>query len=88
MVIMKPIIRVDSDFDGYFKSVLQSWIDRKTDPFKHEIISISAGPWRSYAVQFEKYPEEKRIHFDFYSALRTGFGSLSSDEIKQIIELL
>ncbi len=74
---------------GYFETLVRRWIDEAESAgheFKHECVRITAGPWRSYAVMFER--EGKTLHLDFYSALRTGFGSLDPKEIAEIKELL
>jgi hypothetical protein len=82
----KPEIVVERDYDGYFESLVQEWVERKEGEFKHHKIHIYSGPWRSSAVTYES--KDGEIFFDFYSALRVGFGSLSSHEVLQIIDLL
>jgi len=80
---------VKSDYDGYFESWVKGWIQQKVEmgkPFNHKRVVITSGPWRSYAVSFEKAGEELRL--DFYSALRAGFGGVTASEIREIIELL
>jgi len=87
----RPIVQVDSDYEGYFAGLVNRWIEEKAKQgkrFNHKVVSISAGPWRMAAVSFETFKEEKRIHLDFYSALRVGFGSLSRTEVEEIEELL
>jgi hypothetical protein len=84
---MPPTIKVNSDYDGYFESLVKGWLKKKEN-FNHDIISISAGPWRSAAVSYESFTKEKRIHLDFYSALRTGFGLLTESDVAEIIDLL
>jgi len=81
-----PAIAVETDYDGYFERLVKSWVARKSGKFNHSLIHITAGPYRSAAVSFEK--DGDTLHLDFYSALRTGFGALSEAEILQIIELL
>ena len=85
----RPTIEVESDYDGFFESLVSRWIDRKEaagKEFKHSVVGISAGPWRSYAVSYSA--KDDRIHLDFYSAVRTGFGDLSSADVEAIIDLL
>lgn len=85
----RPEVQATVDFDGYFSRLVNSWVDRKEaegGTFVHEKITITAGPYRSAAVSFEKKGSE--LHLDFYSALRTGFGRLSNSEIVQIIAML
>lgn len=83
----KPEVVVNSDYEGYFENLVRSWIDKHQGPFAHRTISISSGPWRAYAVKYEKMPED-RLHLDFYSAVRAGFGSISQAEVDQIIAML
>lgn len=74
---------------GYFERLVIRWIDEAEasgHQFKHEAVRVTAGPWRAYAVSFER--EGSVLHLDFYSALRTGFGSLDPREIEEIKELL
>ena len=84
-----PTLIVRQDYDGYFEGLVNSWLEHKRHsgvPFNHVEVVISAGPYRPYAVSYEK--DGGSIHLDFYSALRTGFGSLGNDEVEAIIELL
>jgi hypothetical protein len=89
-----PELRVDSDYDRYFESLVDKWIDEKRvagGTFRHEQVRVTAGPYRSSAVSFRSFTLEdgkKIIHLDFYSALRSGFGSLSAQDIVEIKELL
>jgi hypothetical protein len=89
-----PKLRVDSDYDRYFESLVDRWIDEKRHSdksFKHEIVRVTAGPYRSSAVSYRSFVDDagrKIIHLDFYSALRTGFGSLSAQDVVEIKELL
>jgi hypothetical protein len=88
-IIEKPIIVIDRDFDNYFKELVESWIEQKlksSDPvFKSKKIIIDAAPYRMYAVQC-KVEEEGALRIEFYSAIRTGFGSLSKADIISIID--
>jgi hypothetical protein len=84
-----PELRVHSDYDGYFEQLVDRWIQRKRNAggrFKHTAVKITAGPYRADAVTTTS--KDGVLHLDFYSALRTGFGSLSEDEIDEIIELM
>jgi len=82
----QPTVTVESDYDGYFESLVRSWIDRHEGPFHHTKVVITAGPYRMDAVSYVS--ADGVIHLDFYSALRTGFGYLGSDEVAQLVELL
>lgn len=84
-----PELRVHSDYDQYFERLVDSWIQAKrqaNQSFNHTAIVVTAGPYRSAAVSYEKKGDV--LHLDFYSALRTGFGSLSASDIAAITELL
>ena len=86
-----PELRIESDYDGYFEDLVRSWIESKKEAgaaFNNDVIVVTSGPYRMYAVAFERNVETKTISFDFYSAYRNGFGLLGDDEIRQIIELL
>lgn len=90
--ICKPEIKILSDFDGYFKTMVESLIDKKVKAgkeFKHKTIEVSAGPFRAYAVMaLESREDNSVMKLDFYSALRKGFGEISEAEIDQIVEML
>ena len=86
MITDNITIEVLSDYDGYFESLVRLWIDKKTDPLKHSKFIISAGPWRSSVVTYKS--EADTLYLDFYSAFRKGFGELSEQEVKEIIEIL
>lgn len=86
METTRPKITVESDFDGYFERLIYSWCAMHSGEFKHDEIVITAGPYRSSAVSFVK--KERVLHLDFYSALRNGFGSLSDQDIVQLVEML
>jgi hypothetical protein len=84
-----PIVEVRTDYDGYFEALVREWIDDKAESgaeFNHGVVTVNAGPYHSYAVSYEK--DGTTIHLDFYSALRTGFGNLSAEDIAAIKELL
>lgn len=88
---LRPEIKVLSDFEGYFRRLVNEWVQRKANHsdqskriFKSKQIVITAGPWRPVAVTCTF--KDGVLTIDFYSALRTGFGQLSEDDINQIIE--
>ena len=83
--ITRPLVVVKSDYDGYFEALVRSFIERKSE-FRHHTIVITSGPWRSYAVSYES--KDGTLHLDFYSALRTGFGSISESEVNEMVELM
>ena len=86
---MTPELVVNSDYDRYFERLVDGWIQRKRasgEPFGHDKIVVTAGPYRPDAVTAQS--KDGRLSLDFYSALRTGFGSLSEADIEGIIKLL
>jgi hypothetical protein len=80
-----PEIEVESDFDGYFEKLVRNWCEQKKTPFRNVKIVISAGPYRSSAVTATRRAKNV-LGLDFYSAIRTGFGSLSESEVQLIID--
>lgn len=81
-----PKVTVIHDYDGYFESLVRGWVDRKEGPFKHQEVFVVAGPYKVEAVRY--HSDGKELILDFYSALRTGFGELSEQDVKELIELL
>lgn len=89
-----PEIIVLSDYEGYFERLVRSWIQKKIIQtplnglqFNHARVTISAGPYRPYAVEFHEQNNDT-LHLDFYSALRSGFGSIEPSEITEIVRML
>lgn len=84
----EPKIEVLSDFDGYFEAMVRRWVQQMKDSgtlFKSQRILITAGPYRACAVSAEVGGiDNEQLTLDFYSALRTGFGSLSESDVAQI----
>ena len=74
-----------NDYDGYFEALVRGWMGHVTNP-KHHTVQVSAGPYRPDALTYSS--KNGVITLDFYSALRTGFGQLSAQDIAEIIELL
>ena len=88
-MIITPALRVESDYGQYFENLVSSWIERKRNEgsdFKHQVVRITAGPYRPDAVTTRE--EGDVLHLDFYSALRAGFGGLSAEDITAIVEML
>lgn len=83
-----PKLTVEKDYDGFFEAWVRGWMERKApDAYQHKEIVITAGPYRPYAVSFDK-TEDGVLRLDFYSALRAGFGGLLESDIKEIIDLM
>lgn len=84
-----PEIVVESDYDGYFAKVVDQLVAthaRYDGAFNHSRIVVTAGPYRPYAVQFEK--DGDTIRLDFYAAIRNGFGQLSGSDLRELARLL
>jgi len=81
-------IIVVNDYDGYFESFVRTLLRTKKTPVKHKRIQITAGPWRSYMVQFTELEDGETLGLDFYSAFRTGFGSISQADLRSLQEML
>lgn len=80
---MQPIICIEKDYDGYFRSLVEALVLTKTTPFKSKRIIVTSGPYRSYAVQCD-LDKDGTLYIDFYSAIRNGFGGLSEADLKAI----
>jgi hypothetical protein len=80
-------IEIEKDYDGYFESLSKRIFERINNK-EIKGITVSAGPYRAYAFMYEKTEEQGIVNFDFYSAIRTGFGSLSSDDIDSAVKEL
>jgi hypothetical protein len=81
-----PSVEVKLDYDGYFECLVKRWIAVKAGNFNHHTIVVSAMPFLPDAVQYAS--GNRKLELLFYSALRSGFGGINTDEISQIIELL
>lgn len=81
---MTPEIIVLQDYDGYFEGWYESMRLYGLQP-KCEKVIITAGPYRSNAVICEPSNDGKTLEIDFYSALRNGFGGLSTEDVDAIM---
>jgi hypothetical protein len=78
----KPTMEVLNDFDDYFRDYVSSLVKQKVNlgqPFKIKNIVISAGPWRTYNVRFERRADI--LYLDFYSACRYQGGPDADHEL-------
>ena len=81
----RPKIVTVEDYDGFFSTWVNAWVEdmvRRGLLFHSSEIRVTAGPFRPDAVTCRH--EGHVLHIDFYSALRTGFGSLSDEDVEQI----
>lgn len=88
-MIPKPLIKTEKDYENYFTDWVQEWCNEKQksgEPFKHNLIVITAGPYRPSAVTYKS--EGDTLHLDFYSALRRGFGEISNEEVQELKAIL
>ena len=83
---VKTQVVVKSDYGGYFEQLVRSWLEKKGGPSRHDVIEVSAGPYRASAVTYKT--DGRTLKLDFYSALRTGFGSLSTQDVADLTSLL
>lgn len=84
-----PELRVHNDYDRYFQRLVDSWIQRKCEEgrvFAHTAVVVTAGPWRPDAVTTRSAGGV--LFLDFYSAIRTGFGRLSAEDVDAIVGML
>lgn len=85
----KPKIIIKKDFDGYFKKLVEGWVEQKVasgKKFNNKEIVVIGVPRMLSAITYKQ--EDQRITLCFYSALRSGFGLLTEQEIKEVIALL
>jgi len=82
----QPQIEVESDYDHYFQNLVEGMVNSKKGEFKHDRIVVSSGPYRMSALSYRS--EDRVMYLDFYSAIRNGFGSLSNQDIDDVIDLL
>ena len=82
-----PELEVLSDFDGFFSNLVKTWIKRHKGVFHYSKVVVTAGPYRSYDVQWDK-TEEGVLKLDFYSPYRLGFHHLSQDEEQEMVNML
>jgi hypothetical protein len=84
--LVEPRVVIEHDYDGAFEHLVRRWMAKKVGPFKHTEIRINAGPYRESAVSYVS--KDDVLWFDFYSALRAGFGDLSAEDVEALIDLL
>lgn len=84
-------IKIDvlRDYDGYFESWATS-LAEELEKLKSSIkvITVNSGPYRNYGMQYNLQGDT--LNLDFYSAVRTGFGSIGVTQqelAKEIVEL-
>lgn len=69
-------LEVVNDYDGFFERYTRSVIQQKIatgEPFLCKRVIVKSGPWKPYAVQWEK--KNSVLTLDYYSLTRT-FGGL------------
>jgi hypothetical protein len=79
------------DYDGYFERLTRHILARAVaigHVVKHKRVLVDAGPWRANALSVHEIDGGMSVRLDFYSALRTGFGSLSAQDLDDAARLL
>jgi hypothetical protein len=84
--VIQPVVVVERDYDGFFEALVRSWIREHKGPFHHDTIVICSGPYRMDAVSYASL--DGTLALDFYSALRMGFGALSSQDVAELVKML
>lgn len=77
---------VEKDYDNYFEDLTRSFIHRIRSS-KIKRIIVEARPYQSSAVEVT-YESSDTARLTYYSGLRSGFGSLMTSDIDQIIVML
>ena len=85
-------LKIDSDYDGYFESVVKGAIDRKIASglkLNYQRFRITSGGWRSYDCRWEEEEDAngaKTLFIDFYSVARTrGVGIEDGTELFNLL---
>lgn len=81
-------IIVIKDYDGYFERMVRSWVQdlaSRGKKCRNPVIKIDAGPYRPDAFSCS-IDEQDAMVFSFYSAIRSGFGSLTREDELKIID--
>ena len=77
---MTKVIKVvtESDYENYFTQWVHGVAQELSDLPDHNIdtLEVSAGPYRSYGLDIKVDKNANKASLDFYSAIRTGFGSI------------
>lgn len=74
---------MDEDWKPYFQSRMDEIIKKVTNEGINTIV-VTAGPYRPYGAAINCIdPYARVIGIDWYSALRTGFGNVSNEDIIQ-----
>mgnify|MGYP001562741843 CR=1 FL=1 len=85
----KPVVVVESDFDGYFERLVKGWVAQKErlgGEFQYREVRITAGPYRGYDVRYDA-SEDGILKLDFYSPLRHVRGLDPQDE-RDLVSML
>ncbi len=86
---------VEMDYDGYFEYLAKQIVARAEaiGPIWPTQVIVNAGPWRANGLVMKRLKMADgqpgtTILMDFYSALRTGFGSLTEADVDGAARLL
>ncbi len=85
---MRPTVVVVNDFDGFFEKWSNELAEEleKTNQKTIHTISVTSGPYRSSALTYQ-LTDTGVLKLDFYSAVRSGFGSVGVTQ-KKFAQLL
>lgn len=76
--------RIVRDFDGYFERFTKELMTKVGNP-RIKAVEINAGPYRPYSVDCKFDKDTGTLKFDYYSAIRAGFGMITSQERESLI---
>lgn len=80
-------IVVINDYNNYFKNWAENLAKELDSNSNNKIkkITVNSGPYRNHGLTYTR--KEEVLHLDFYSAVRTGFGSIGITPKEFAIEL-
>ena len=83
LICSKPELEVLQDYDGYFGNYVWGLVQQKATsflPFESKKIVVTSGPWRMYAISYER--KDDTLFLDFYSPARFHGGlDAATDEL-------
>lgn len=76
--------KIVRDFDGYFERYTKELMTKVDNP-RIKAVEIDSGPYRPYSVNCGFNKETGTLKFDYYSAIRAGFGTITSQDRESLI---
>lgn len=77
--------KIIRDFDGYSERYTKELMTKVDNP-KIKVVEIDAGPYRPCSVYCGFNKDTGTLKFDYYSAIRSGFGMITSQERDSLIK--